>query len=394
MSGHRLPTPEEMASFPPPNYIDPETRRPFVLAVEIPLTALVITFVSMRFYSRTVLIRALGADDYFMLAAAVVTAGTSIMTCISTLPVYQTGYHIWDLRPEIAKDPVQTAQMAMATQLLFVCITAFTKVSVLLTYLRIFPSQKNKYFCYAMMVFTTAWAITTFLLFLLQCEQVPVQSYWFMTAYPERKCVSIGPIYYVTGALNVFSDFLIFLWPAKDLAKIQISLKQRIILILMFTIGILVCVAGCFRIWYTWIFINTYDALWHGCTLYVIIAIETSLGIICGCLPACKPLMSKLVPLIFTSTHSSTHRSIKTPKLGGQSFPFQSLGGGIRKEEGFSVEYCDAGSTFEGHVTTTTNVECTRGRDEEDARSASSEEWIMLRDSNKSEAVHTAREGV
>jgi hypothetical protein len=56
----KVPTLEQMALWPAPNYVDPQTRRPLVLGVEIPLVILVISFVAMRFYSRTVLVRALG----------------------------------------------------------------------------------------------------------------------------------------------------------------------------------------------------------------------------------------------------------------------------------------------------------------------------------------------
>jgi hypothetical protein len=34
------------------------------------------------------------------------------MTCISTLPAYQTGYHLYDLRPEILVNPYQSAQVS------------------------------------------------------------------------------------------------------------------------------------------------------------------------------------------------------------------------------------------------------------------------------------------
>lgn len=67
----RFPTPAEMAAWPEPNYVDPETYRPLVLAVDIPMTVIVISFVAMRFYSRTVLIFAIGFDDWLMLFAAV-----------------------------------------------------------------------------------------------------------------------------------------------------------------------------------------------------------------------------------------------------------------------------------------------------------------------------------
>jgi hypothetical protein len=66
-----FPTIEDILKWPAPNYVDPVTRRPLVLAVEIPLTVLTILFTAGRFYSRTVLVKALGWDDWFMLAATV-----------------------------------------------------------------------------------------------------------------------------------------------------------------------------------------------------------------------------------------------------------------------------------------------------------------------------------
>jgi hypothetical protein len=66
-----FPTLQDIAKWPAPNYVDPVTRRPLVLGVEIPLTILTILFTAARFYSRTVIVKALGWDDWFMLAATV-----------------------------------------------------------------------------------------------------------------------------------------------------------------------------------------------------------------------------------------------------------------------------------------------------------------------------------
>ena len=76
-----------------------------------------------------------------MLAAAILQVGEGIMTSVSTLPAYQTGYHIWDLTPQNLTNPVKTGQMALATQVLFAFICALTKISILLTYLRTHVSR-------------------------------------------------------------------------------------------------------------------------------------------------------------------------------------------------------------------------------------------------------------
>jgi hypothetical protein len=123
----------------------------------------------------------------------------------------------------------------------------------------------------------------------------------------------------------------------------------------------------------------------HGATLYSIVCIETSLGIICGCLPACKPLMSRILPRVFASTNAShPSRQKKASKMDGASFPFQSLSGGIVKSEGYTVEY-DDGRSEAGQAKSAADV---------DARSAGSEEWIIMQDNPRDLAGQRVKSGV
>lgn len=141
----------------------------------------------------------------------------------------------------------------------------------------IFPSDQNKYFCYSMLAFTAAWAVTAFFMALFQCS--PIQAYWLPFQYPEAKCMDTTILFYTTGFMNVASDFLIFLWPVKDLAKIQISVKQRVTLITMFSLGIVICIAGVCRLWYTSVYVKSYDIL---CT-YTLFSYKTVDVLSCDC---------------------------------------------------------------------------------------------------------------
>ncbi|EAT84731.1 hypothetical protein SNOG_08455 [Parastagonospora nodorum SN15] len=334
-----LPTIEDIIKWPAPNYVNPETRRPLVFGVEIPLTILTIVFTAGRFYSRTIIVRALGWDDWFMLAATIISTATNIMICISTLPAYQTGYHLYDLRPEILVNPYQSAQMAMA------CI---------------FPSRSNKWFCYILMVYEVGWGIAAFFATLFQCS--PIQSYWLIQS-PVRNCGSTPALYYSTSSLNIFTDFLIFLWPAKDLASVQISVRQRITLITMFCLGVIICIAGLLRVWYVSIYLKSWDFL------------------------CCKPLFTRLFPSIFSHSANSNSYSRsrnKTPQhppnksVDGQSFPFQ-----IVKEEGFEVRYGNnddfdsRGNSSKMGTSSTTTGKLSKSIDD-DGASDDSREWIMM----------------
>lgn len=87
-------------------------------------------------------------------------------------------------------------------------------------------------------------------------------------------------------------------------------------------------------------------SLGHAANAYSVMAVESSVGIACGCLPGCKPLLSRLFPRVF-GTNSSSNSNSRTPKTplssSGASFPLQSLARDvILKEEGYRVEYEDA----------------------------------------------------
>jgi hypothetical protein len=78
----RFPTAQEFASFPPPNYVDPETKTAQVLGILIPMTVLVIVFILARIWSRTIIVLAIGMDDWLMLVAAVSLDDTGTPTSV------------------------------------------------------------------------------------------------------------------------------------------------------------------------------------------------------------------------------------------------------------------------------------------------------------------------
>jgi len=69
--GMTYPTSEEWSKFPPPNFVNPESRKSLVIGVEVTITFLAALAVLARFYARTFIKRVLGWDDWLMLAAMV-----------------------------------------------------------------------------------------------------------------------------------------------------------------------------------------------------------------------------------------------------------------------------------------------------------------------------------
>lgn len=76
-----MPTPEEIASWPIPDYENPHGTLEFAIyGINISLMAAMTMFIAGRFYSRILLTRsALGADDWTMLAAYVCFVSTGLI---------------------------------------------------------------------------------------------------------------------------------------------------------------------------------------------------------------------------------------------------------------------------------------------------------------------------
>ncbi|KAF2086338.1 hypothetical protein K490DRAFT_15581, partial [Saccharata proteae CBS 121410] len=283
-------TPAYVATWPKPNYDNPETTVDVLLGVEIPITALMVAFISIRCYSRIVIKRAFGQDDWWMVAAAVVSLGNTIMNCVAT--EYGTGYHLWDVKEEWF---LPTGKMAWAAQILLPFIVSFTKISICISYLRIFPSKGNRIFCYGCIIFLCMYCLAIFFSFVFQCT--PVATYW-QVFNPKRKCYNETASLIAAAAINTLTDLAVFLWPARFLATLQMPLGERINLIISFSLGLIVCVAGICRIWYLTVYFNTPDLLYTGAILLAISAIEFNVGIICGCIPSCRPLFKRVLPSI------------------------------------------------------------------------------------------------
>lgn len=67
----RVPPPEVLATWPAPNYVDPETRGPTLLIAELTIMPLAFVVLALRLYCRIIKVRNSGWDDWLMVIAMV-----------------------------------------------------------------------------------------------------------------------------------------------------------------------------------------------------------------------------------------------------------------------------------------------------------------------------------
>lgn len=139
---------------------------------------------------------------------------------------------------------------------------------------------------------------------------------------PQAVCVDRFSEIYASAGLSTFQDVLILLFPIPIILRLNLSTRKKGNLLVMFLVGIFVIIASLLRL--PWLktmkdgsdpsckLVNHCPEVMLELTMTsddqapvaVWSVLETSVGIICGCLPACRTLIGYLIPSLKTQAAS------------------------------------------------------------------------------------------
>ncbi|KAK8174119.1 hypothetical protein IWX90DRAFT_164806 [Phyllosticta citrichinensis] len=302
----------EVSNYPKPNYVDPPSRAGLLTGVETPFAILMTAAVIARFYCRGALRQVLTWDDWLILPA---WACFIAIFGLSNYAVYDLGTarHLIDVLPATIK---KALDVNLGFEICYPIGVALTKVSVCANYMRVFPMRKdNQIFCKIAIAFSVAWGIATLIPPVHQFAKCPAASGSSSGVKIHSQCIHQKVFLLTTASLNTASDFVIFLWPIRFLWGMKLPRDKRLGLIGLFSFGLIVSIAGLVRMWYYSVYFKSKDFYWDGVWNYILVAIETNLGVACACLPCIKPVLVKLFPFAF---NRSTLRSEETPDRRGR----------------------------------------------------------------------------
>ena len=111
--------------------------------------------------------------------------------------------------------------------------TLFTKVSILLFYLR-FPSDLGfKISVYSVLFITVGYSLAQAFSFTYLCS--PIERYWDSSV--AGSCIDAILAYIVTAGLNLGADIVILLLPIWLLRPLRIGMRQKIAVTILFMTG-------------------------------------------------------------------------------------------------------------------------------------------------------------
>jgi len=161
-----------------------------VYAVCVVFTILMALMVIARMCTRMFIAKQTGLDDGFIVLAAVF----SLMYCITTYNQAKEGMglHVWD--PAI--DMIAMSVWFWCALWSYYTALGFTKLSILLQYLRIFPQENFRKACYVMIGVTVIWTLWAVLSSMIMC--VPVHAFWTTTDFfHDPRCLPRMETWYV-----------------------------------------------------------------------------------------------------------------------------------------------------------------------------------------------------
>jgi hypothetical protein len=97
---------------------------------------------------------------------------------------------------------------------------------------------------------------------------------------PQR-CLNQKIHLLVQGTLSIIYDFCVVLIPIPVVLRLNLALRQRIIVALLFGAGFVVCIAGTVRTYFMYRCTDGYhDITWDGYYVWISTAIELYIGIV------------------------------------------------------------------------------------------------------------------
>ena len=124
-------------------------------------------------------------------------------------------------------------QLYFIATIIYVLVQNFAKLSILLLYLRIFPTPNFRVIVKVAITWQILHAILYVFILIFQCS--PVQSSWHFTL--DRKCVDLRAMVLTGAFFSMFEDIFIILLPISELKSLNLGLRKRIALCFMFSLG-------------------------------------------------------------------------------------------------------------------------------------------------------------
>ncbi|OTB00612.1 hypothetical protein M426DRAFT_15296 [Hypoxylon sp. CI-4A] len=293
--------------------------------------SLALTIIVMIIYMFGKLRTKLHIEDYLVIPAlgAFITCHVFVYRITAT-----TGYfvHGWNLQ---VKDQAWHLFNIYISTSMYNVTMIFLKTAILLQWARIFtPGSRGTFFwlCYIVAALNAIFYVATILIDLLYCH--PVQYHW--NKLIPGHCGNDDLLSPLSAAINVLLDVTILILPQKVIWKLNMSLKNKIKVSVVFIAGILCIVSASIRLNFAVKLLTAGDYAYDSSFELILGSLEMTFAFLTFSLPS----VPKPFAILMQHTRSSLGRVARSP-WGTWSGLFSTFSSRNRSQANNTHQYID-----------------------------------------------------
>ncbi|KAM7194843.1 hypothetical protein V8F33_007041 [Rhypophila sp. PSN 637] len=305
-----------MASPGPPPELPPEAFDDMsgdVIGVVVFCLIFSTLMVALRIFTRGVVVKQIGIDDYAAIVSLIVIYGAGIPIALMTK--WGLGKHIYAIDPALMPELVPNYLRYFYFSIVFYCAGLMTiKLTFLFGYYRVLAVQHMRVVYIVAIVIVGGWSISQVFVGIFTCT--PVSGFWDKSI--PSTCIPNLPQWYINAAGNIITDVAVFVLPLPAIWRLQLAKPQRLMLVGIFCLGFFTVVISIIRIRYLKLFD---DFTWENSPSSMWSIAELTSAITCCCLPTLRPTMTRYFPNLGSRIGRSTKGYAQTyeDQTGGTS---------------------------------------------------------------------------
>ncbi|EME43990.1 hypothetical protein DOTSEDRAFT_71707 [Dothistroma septosporum NZE10] len=250
-------------------------------------------------------------DDFMMTVAMLLIIPVSATSVV--LAQAGLGRDIWTLPFE---NITKILKIYYFDEDLYLSALPAVKISMLLTYLRVFQSTRFKQVVYVVITLNFGYCIAFVLVSVFQCTPVSLAWTRWDGEYGEGHCSNINAQGWTSALFNVILDILTLSLPLPLLWKFQLNKRKKFLVMLMFSLGFFVTLVSILRLQVLIEFGNSKNITWDYTAVGYWSTIELHTAVIAASLPAIRNLIRRYLPRLMGSTAEES-RGITSTGLSG-----------------------------------------------------------------------------
>jgi hypothetical protein len=144
--------------------------------------------------------------------------------------VHGYGKHARDLSKLELRTCLKFFWLAQTPYKIVVCLN---KTSVILLYMRIFISHRFRRLCFGALAVVVGSGVATVFATIFQC--IPLQRSWNKTVHGT--CIDSSAFWIANAVINISTDLIVLALPVREVAKLQLRMREKIMLHGVFLLG-------------------------------------------------------------------------------------------------------------------------------------------------------------